>query len=191
MTQAAVVLAAGAGRRLGGVAKATLRTNAGQSFLAAIKDCLVQAGVTEVCVVVGEPHLNEVIAEAEVLQLAWRQNPNPERGMAASVEVGFRELATRIPAGVGLLWPVDHYGVRADTVRQLLKRSHTRNIVIPTFGGRGGHPTAFGSWCWTDLTRCDGNNGARGVLAAYADNVVRFEVDDPGVVVDVDSRAEL
>lgn len=189
----AVVLAAGRGQRLGGVAKALLRRPDGVGFLAAIQACAGAAGVDDLLVVAAEPHRAATEAEADRLGLPVVVNPDPDRGMASSVAVGFAAAAERWPeAEAALLWPVDHPYVDAATVTALLARADAGRAVIPVHAGRGGHPSVFGRALWPDLAACAGAPaGARSVLEAHREATLRLEVADAAVTADVDTRTDL
>lgn len=189
---AVVIVAAGAGRRLGGVAKALLP--AGQSsFLAAIAATAAGAGAGRVVVVVGPPHGEPVASEARRLGLEVADNPDPDRGMSSSVAIGFGHALERFgDAAAALLWPVDHARVVQITVARLLAEVDPGRAVIPTWRGRGGHPTAFGRALWPELAGCAAlPRGARSVLERDAGRVLRIEVGDPGVTADVDRAEDL
>lgn len=189
---AAVILAAGAGRRLGTVAKALLEHADGTSFLARIAGVCRELGVDQICVVVAEPHRARTEAEAERLGLSFAHNPHPERGMSSSVAVGFAYADARLSATAALLWPVDHARVNRDTVARLVQRAAVDRIAIPTLHGRGGHPTLFGRQLWPELARCDeADDGARSVVRADPARVDRVPVTDIGVRADVDTPADL
>lgn len=187
---AAVILAAGAGRRLGGVAKALLR-HGGQSYLAAIAATARAVGSIDAVVVVGEPFGAEVAAHARQLDLRVRVNPAPGRGMASSVALGFAAIAGG-PAAAAWLWPVDHPAVTAATLRALaaaLGDASAAEVARPVYRGRGGHPPLVARALWPALAACAGHpDGARGVLRAV--RAIAVEVDDPGVVHDVDTPAD-
>jgi CTP:molybdopterin cytidylyltransferase MocA len=209
---AAVILAAGAGRRLGGVAKALLPHPAG-SYLAAIAATARDVGLLDAVVVVGAPFGDEVAAHARCLGLQVRVNPAPERGMASSVALGFAAIAGG-PAAAAWLWPVDHPAVTAATLRRLIAAlgavlgavlgealgsalgptlgeagAAGAEVARPCYRGRGGHPPLIARALWPALAACgDRADGARGVLRAA--RVVAVEVDDPGVVRDVDTPAD-
>lgn len=190
---AAVILAAGAGRRLGGVAKALLPHPAG-SYLAAIAATARAVGWVDAVVVVGAPFGDEVAAHARRLGLRVRVNPAPERGMASSVALGFAAIAGG-PAGRAWLWPVDHPAVTAGTLRRLIAAlgaaldAGGAEVARPCYQGRGGHPPLIARALWPALAACaDRPDGARGVLRAA--RVVAVEVDDPGVIHDVDTPAD-
>jgi len=185
-----VVLAAGAGRRLGGVAKALLRDGAGPTYLERVWQAAREGGAGSAVVVAGPPHLQETEVEAARLGLPVAVNPDPDRGMASSVAIGFAAALEAGDADRALLWPVDHPRVDAATVRRLL--SADGEVVVPAFGSRGGHPTVFARALWPALVACvDAADGARSVVRAAADRVVRIDVEDRGVIADVDTRADL
>ena len=192
MSAIAIILAAGAGRRLGGVAKALLPAAGGGSFLEAIARSAAAAGAREAIAVVGAPHGDAVAAEAGRLGLEVAWNPDPARGRSSSVAVGFAAaLGGASTADVALLWPVDHASVLPATVAALLAGATGAAAVVPTHGGRGGHPAVIARALWPELAACDAlPEGARSVLRAAA-GVRRIEVDDPGVVADVDEPADL
>jgi len=212
-----VILAAGAGRRLGGTAKALLPLGPSRlpvapdprpwqagppegpapepevTFLAQLAATAVDAGAGRAVVVVGPPHRAKVSAEARRLGLEVADNPQPERGMGSSVAVGFDHAAGRFGAAVAaLLWPADHPRVSRVTVARLVDEAEPDVILVPTWRGRGGHPTAFGRELWADLCGCASlPRGARSLLERRAERVRRIEVDDPGVVADVDRPGDL
>ncbi|HWM87684.1 MAG TPA: nucleotidyltransferase family protein [Kofleriaceae bacterium] len=192
-----VILAAGAGRRMGGVAKALLETDAGsgesETFLGSIASTAAHAGAGRGVVVVGAPYGERVAAVARQLGLEVVENPDPDRGMSSSVAIGFDHVASRLGgAGAALLWPVDHARVSLATVALLVADSGPDRILVPTWRGRGGHPTGFGRHLWPELAGCaDLPRGARSVIERHAGSVLRLEVDDPGVTADVDHPDDL
>jgi len=65
------------------------------------------------------------------------------------------------------------------------------SIVIPEYHGRRGHPVGFAGQWGEPLARLTGDEGARRIVAACPEAVMRCEVDDPGIVRDVDHMADL
>ena len=197
MNTSAVILAAGAGMRLGGVAKALLRTKSDRTFLAQVIATAHDAGVERAIVVVGPPFATEVGSAADELGAAVIVNPDPARGMASSVALGFAavdDLATRGTAVGGVeaawLWPVDHPDIQADTLRQLMAALMNHDAARPVYAGRGGHPPLIARSLFARLAQCaDVDGGARSVLAAA--DTIDVPVDDPGCVRDVDTAADL
>lgn len=199
MTIGAVIVAAGAGRRLGGVAKALLRRGE-VSYLATIAATARAVGLADAdaIVVVGPPFGDAVAAHAAELALRVVINPAPERGMASSIALGFGALgfgalgfgalAPGDAVDAAWLWPVDHPAVRVETLRRLIAAQG--EVIQPRYRGAGGHPPLIARALWPRLAACgDAPDGARGVLRAA--RVTTVEVDDPGVVRDVDTPADL
>jgi len=189
MRRGAVILAAGAGMRLGGVAKALLAAGGGRTFLAQILATARAAGLDHAIVVVGPPFGDQVGKHARDLRADVALNPHPEHGMASSVALGFHAIA-----GTGCdaawLWPVDHPDVRDATLRALIDALGDHAAVRPVVGGRGGHPPLISRALWPQLAACaDAPAGARSVLAEA--DVVDLAVDDEGCVRDVDTATDL
>jgi molybdenum cofactor cytidylyltransferase len=65
------------------------------------------------------------------------------------------------------------------------------SIVAPMHAGQRGHPVGFAAPWYGALAALGGDEGARSVIARYAAAVQTFEVDDPGVLRDVDRREDL
>ena len=192
MNACVVVLAAGQGARLGGVAKALLPAG-DRTFLGRIVDTAAAAGIpaARVMVVVGAPFGDAVAAEAARLGARTTVNPAPARGMASSVAAGFAALG-EADGAVALLWPVDHPAVTAGTVARLLAEAAGADVVVPRHAGRGGHPALVARAVWPALAACaDAPGGARDVLQDPQWRRHDVAVDDAGVIRDVDDRAQL
>ncbi len=187
MRRGLVVLAAGGGSRLGGLAKALLPIER-DTYLQRIVRIARVAGVHDVVVVVGRPFGVAVSAHARELGLSVVVNPLPERGMASSVALGFAAIEA-YDADAAWLWPVDHPKVEVETLLRLIAAIDKHEVAQPLFGGRGGHPPLIKRRVWPKLAACaDVEGGARAILAAS--DVVRVEVEDAGVVRDVDTPAD-
>jgi CTP:molybdopterin cytidylyltransferase MocA len=189
LRKGAVILAAGSGMRLGGVAKALLAAGGGRTFLAQILTTARAAGLDRAIVVVGPPFADEVAAHAVDLNAEVVINPNPERGMATSVAIGFAAMESTA-CDAAWLWPVDHPDVRQSTLHELERALDEHEAARPTFGGRGGHPPLITRALFPHLAACgDAPAGARSVLMEA--DVVDVEVTDDGCVRDVDTAYDL
>jgi CTP:molybdopterin cytidylyltransferase MocA len=185
----AVILAAGEGRRLGGVAKALLRGTDGQTFLARIVATARAVGLAEAFVVVGPPHGDVVSVVARELGCRVVVNPSPQRGMASSVAAGFAALVGS-KTHAAWLWPVDHPDVSVTSLQLLVAALHAHAAARPVCDGRGGHPPLIARSLWPALASCaDVEGGARTVLANA--DVAAVVVGDRGVLRDVDTPADL
>jgi len=182
-----VILAAGAGTRLGGVAKALLEGRGKRTFLTSILGAAREAGLHEAIVVVGPPYGEQVGAHAAELGARVVVNPAPERGMASSVALG---VAAAGDADAAWLWPVDHPDVASSTLRALIGAIGSHAAARPVFEARRGHPPLIRRALFEALAGCTNvEGGARTVLAAA--DTLDVPVDDPGCVRDIDTAIDL
>jgi molybdenum cofactor cytidylyltransferase len=65
------------------------------------------------------------------------------------------------------------------------------SIAMPRHAGARGHPVGFAAVHRDALLALHNDAGARGIVRARAADVVELDVDDPGVVRDVDRREDL
>lgn len=176
----AVILAAGAGRRMGGVPKALLEIE-GRTFLDRAVETSRLAGADPV-VVVAAPGVD--------LGLDALVNPDPARGMFSSVQIGIDALLAIGVDGV-LIFPVDHPHVAVDTVRALLDASQGAGWTRPVHHGRAGHPIVIGRDAARALLDADPGAQLREALRAAGFTPRDVVVDDPGVVSNVNEPRDL
>jgi molybdenum cofactor cytidylyltransferase len=112
-------------------------------------------------------------------------NPDPDRGMLSSLQTGLAAL----PAGSDFLFtPVDLPAVAPATVARLCAAFHKSAppIVIPRHAGRRGHPVLCGGPLASEFLELPDDAQARDVIEAHAGDILYVEVDDAGVVTDID-----
>jgi molybdenum cofactor cytidylyltransferase len=145
---------------------------------------LVQAGVSEVVVVLG--HEQELVAP-HVSGDGVRHVVNTEysKGKATSVRAGLRAVdatATDI-----VLLAVDQ--PRPPEIISAVIDAHVREdatITSPRYLGRGGHPLIFSASLRGELEAIsDEDQGVRAVFGAHADEVNEVAIDDPVIRLDI------
>jgi molybdenum cofactor cytidylyltransferase len=181
----ALVLAAGKSERMGRP-KALLPTSDGTPFLAAILNTMTASRVDEVRVVVGHA-AEQVIDLGGLVRGVIVHHREFERGMLSSVQAGVRALPHGTTAF--LLWPVDLPLVRAETVDLMIGAWEREQppLVVPVYHGKRGHPVLFGIKLGAELLRAPESEGARAVVHAHDKSLVEVEVDDPGILTDIDT----
>lgn len=173
----------------------------GGTFLARVVGTLRAGGVGDVVIVSGSAH-EAVLGALPVADPARvLRNPQPERGQLSSLKVGLAALRERAtPPAAAVVALVDHPAVLADTVARLVDAwrqpptvgvATAPAIVVPTCGGRRGHPVLFAAGVWDELLATPDALGARAVVHADPARVHEVAVDDPGIRVDVDTPADL
>jgi len=185
-----VLLAAGRGERFGGgklVAPLPAGPNAGVAVGVAAC-CNLRAAVDEVVAVVrpGDPALVAAFArEGARVVVAARADD----GMGASLAAG---VAAAGDADGYLVALADMPWVAPATIRLVVEALRGgASIAAPRCRGERGHPVGFGAAHRAGLVALSGDQGARSILEANASFVTFVDVDDAGVVADVDVPADL
>ncbi len=178
--QAAVLLAAGYGRRFGSD-KRRWRL-AGSRTLVETTLALYQDAFETVFVVLRPEdedwsrslgNCNKVFA------------PDAKLGMGHSLAAGVAAASDLDALFIAL---GDMPWVEPSTLTNLRRAMrHANAIVRPMHQNAPGHPVGFGRAYFSELRELKGDVGALGVLRCHRNRVVDLAVDDPGVVQDIDS----
>jgi molybdenum cofactor cytidylyltransferase len=182
---AGLILAAGESSRMG-TDKATLAYR-GRTFLEAIVQTLGEGAIERIVVVLGH-HAGEVQRHVKIGSAQVVINPDYKSGQTSSLQVGLRSLIADDPEAI-LLCLVDHPAISAETVRRLVAtfRQCGAPVVIPTYQGRRGHPVLIGRQVFDELLQLACDAGADSVVRKYRPATQFVEVEDEGIVMDVDN----
>ncbi|MGX5659580.1 nucleotidyltransferase family protein [Castellaniella ginsengisoli] len=113
--------------------------------------------------------------------------PDAHQGMAASLVCGLHAIPENAGALIAL---ADMPFVRPSTLQALVDAvTQGADIAAPVLNGQRGNPVAFSAWHRQRLLSLTGDQGARALLRHYP--VQAIEVDDPGIIRDIDSPADL
>ena len=107
-------------------------------------------------------------------------------GMGYSIAAG---VLARPDAGGWLILPGDMPQIQPDTLQRVARELASHAVAFAQYKGRRGHPVGFSGELYSELVALTGDEGARRVSARYPAFAVN--VDDPGVLVDVDTLADL
>ncbi|MCE5273421.1 nucleotidyltransferase family protein [bacterium] len=182
---AAIILAAGKSERMGSP-KAFLEYRGG-TFLSVLYATLKSAPLAALRVVFGH-RAQEFSARAGLPAEEVVLNPRYESGMLSSVQAGLKSLEALAPEAV-MLFPVDQPAVSVGTIARLIDsfRASGKPIVLPVHGGRRGHPALFGKAVFEDLLHAPEEIGARAVVRADRSRVLEVPVEEPAVLLDIDT----
>jgi molybdenum cofactor cytidylyltransferase/nicotine blue oxidoreductase len=160
-----LLLAAGAGRRMGGP-KALQVDADGTSWLARSVRTLVDGGCDAVTVVLGAG-AEDARVHLEGLDVDTVLAPDWAEGMGASLRAGLRTLGEESRAVVSL---VDLPDVGPQVVRRLLAALDDPALLArAAYDGRPGHPVLLGREHWSAIIeQASGDSGARDYLAEHA-----------------------
>ena len=108
--------------------------------------------------------------------------------MTTSFQAGIRVLPD--DATAAMLFLVDHPIVTLDTIEKLVAQASEESIVLPVRNGCRGHPAIFGRVVLDEVLELPPDRGANLVVGARPERILEVAVDDPGVLVDVDTPEE-
>lgn len=179
MRTAAVVLAAGGGRRFADGNK-LLAPFRGRALVTWAAEAAEEAALDETIVVVGETPLTDVLPGSVTVV----PNPDWEDGIATSLWAALEEAATFDAVVVGLgdqpLVPASAWSTLASATKSA--------VAVATYGGRRRNPVRLARSVWPLLPRT-GDEGARALMRDHPDLVV--EVPCEGDPSDIDTVGDL
>jgi CTP:molybdopterin cytidylyltransferase MocA len=183
----AVVPAAGSASRFGG--GKLLVPIGGAPLLDRTIGALLDGGLEDVVVVVPpEAAWTGIVRLLDDPRVRTEVNHDPSRGMFSSIQIGMRSAGSS-PV---LVLPGDMPFVSADTVERVLEAAvRTGGIVSPRLDGRRGHPVAVPGDLRDAVLGAPFQTALNQVLRPFAARFVDIDVEDKGVVRDVDVRSDL
>lgn len=189
---AGVLLAAGLGRRFGGD-KLLHPLPDGQPLAQVAARALVAAlaPVGGTCVAVVRPGQTALAALLGQAGCTAIECPEAALGMGHSLACGVRATAQACGWLVALADMPCIAPTSYAAVRDALLQGDARSIAAPRWQGQRGHPVGFGRHWFGALSRLQGDEGARAVLAAARGAITLCPVDDAGVLQDIDRRGDL
>lgn len=162
---AAIVLAAGASRRLG-QAKQLVRQGS-ETLLERTVRVVRETGIADIFVVLGAQR--ELISASIAFKDAVLVfNENWEKGIASSIHAGLRALATHPgQSSAALILSCDQPQLSASHLREMLRvlaAAEEKSIVASSYAGTIGVPAIFPSSLFPQLLALRGDKGARAIL---------------------------
>jgi CTP:molybdopterin cytidylyltransferase MocA len=181
----AVIVAAGLSSRMG--AFKPLLPLEGGTVIGRVIAALQEGGAEDIVVVTGrDAGLLEKALGAYSISFVHNAD-YAATDMFRSASLGLEFMAGR--AGGVFFTPADIPFFRADTARLLAERllRGKEHIVIPVYRGRRGHPAVMLSETAKELIRHKNPGGLKGAIDAYSGPKCTLEVDDRGILQDLDT----
>jgi molybdenum cofactor cytidylyltransferase len=181
-----ILLAAGSGSRFGGD-KLLHPLPDGVAIAAHAARNLIASGLNVTAVVrPGDFPLADML-EQEGCHVTVCQDA--ARGMGASLAHAIR---TERNADGWVVALADMPRIKPETIKRMADAvAGGVAIAAPRYQGTRGHPVGFAARFGNELSALSGDNGARSLLEWQRDAIVLIDCDDPGVLLDIDRRADL
>ena len=182
----ALLLAAGEGRRMGGVAKSLIRLQ-GVPLISRQLVALSGAGVDEVVVVTGYArHAVEDQVRSFVVTLV--HNAAHADGQQGSVRLGLGALSG--PFDAVIVMPVDLPLIGAGDLTELIgafKKRSSGHVLVPVVNGQRGNPIILGAEALARILASDTNLGCRHLIERQPELVHGYETTNVRFVTDLDT----
>jgi molybdenum cofactor cytidylyltransferase len=166
--------------------KGLLPWQGGEPIVRHVASRFVGASVAEVCVVTGRDAAL-VRAALAGLKVACVHNPDFATGeMLSSLKIGLRAIVAALPAV--FVQPADMPCVPIEVIMQLAKAHEAGFNLAPSFRGRRGHPVLLDRAFWEAMLDLPAAGRPRDVVEGARDKLRLVDVEEAGVLLDVDTR---
>lgn len=183
----AIVLAAGASRRMGEGRQKLLMEVDGQPMIRHAVGAAVRSTVGEVIVVTGEHHDQLLETLGDFATVRFTRNANPADGMLSSVRLGLEALDPMANGAAVLLG--DQPGIDSGMIDSVIEgwRRSPLSIAVPIYRERRGHPLVFDVRHRDAVLNQYDDVGLRGLLLAHAGEVLEVPLESKEVLEDIDT----
>lgn len=156
-----------------------------------------EAGIDNIQIVTGfenervEAYLQDNYS-SDHIHTIWNSNYG-NGSILTSIKTGLPELAACESVFIQL---TDLPCIMPETYRKLLETMfvYRKKAVLPTVDGRRGHPVLIRMDLLTDILAYEGavcGGGLRGFWKQLGDDMMELPVDDPGCIMDTDTKEQL
>ncbi len=191
LSLAAVLMAAGAGARMGRRPKSLLELDSVPLICRQVM-ALRQAGVSELVLVLGH-HAKDIEAAIKALKVSVVINPDPDAGPVGSQRLGLQSLSGQSEAVLMAL--ADQPLLDAADLRQLFQAFQQRlpgsALLYPRVDGQPGNPVVFTTAVRAAMLACPTDVGCKQWRQANAPLVEAFDCHNPHFVQDVDTPEDI
>jgi len=187
-TIAAVVLAAGRASRMG--SNKLIAELDGEPIVRRTVRSVLGSQARPVVVVTG--HEAEAIRAALAgLDVRFVHNPAYADGMSTSLQAGLAAVAGASAALVCLGDMPRLLPAHLDAVIAAYRDGDPAQIIVPTCDRKRGNPVLWPRRYFAEIAALTGDVGARTLIDRHADHLQLVAIDDPAILVDVDTPAAL
>ena len=116
--------------------------------------------------------------------------PDSDQGMGSSLANSISELENW-QAALVILGDMPY--IKQETYETLIAAYQTdsKAIIVPVYQGKTGHPVLFDRCYFPELEKISGDQGAKSIIEANPQHIINVEVDDPGILLDIDKPEDL
>ncbi len=191
MNWAAVLLAAGAGSRMGHRPKCLIERD-GQALIRRTAQCLLDTGIQDLVVVLGH-YAQEIAPALAGLPVTVVINPQPEQGIISSQRLGLQSLSASCDAVVMCLadQPLIETQDITDLLQAFTQRPINTDVVFPQVQGQPGNPVALSAAVRAAILQANDDFGCQTWRQHHRALVHAWASDNLNYITDLDSQADI
>jgi molybdenum cofactor cytidylyltransferase len=171
-----------------GTAKQLLQIE-GRLLVQCVLDNVRRSSINEVILVLGHS-ADTIQRELNIESTKVVLNENFRQGMGTSLRTGLTAIDSKMEAALIIL--ADQPFVHPETLDKLMAehaRGHAQ-IVIPTYRGFRGNPVLLDRSVFPEVMGLSGDIGCRAIFGGHQEGIVKLEVGDVGILLDIDQRSD-
>jgi len=183
----AIILAAGSSRRMG--SQKLLLSFGESTIIETVIDNVLNSSIDHVMVVLG-PKQESILQAIGKRPVQFCHNKEHEKGMLSSIICGIRALPA--DAVSALIFLGDQPGIPPAVTNSVIEAYNEElfGIVIPVHDHRRGHPLLVDMKYRKEVEKLDLEEGLRALRHHFPQDVLEVEVDEPGILVDIDTSED-
>jgi molybdenum cofactor cytidylyltransferase len=183
----AIILAAGESKRMG--SPKMILPFRGMTIIEKVIENVLSSDVDKTIIVLGAGK-EKILKLTEKLPVMYCFNENYKNGMLTSVKRGFEYLPKDFRAAVVLLG--DQPMIGASVINTVIKgyNESGKNIIIPVYNNKRGHPLLVDKRYWDEIISLDGPEGLKELINRHPDDLLEVETGNPEILTDIDTEEE-
>jgi molybdenum cofactor cytidylyltransferase len=160
------------------------------SLLERVINAARQSRASEVVLIVGFA-ADQILKAVSTDGIKVVVNGAYEEGMSSSLRAGIGAVHPQTQAALIVL--ADQPFVRPSTLDRLIEHHHRfkPQVVIPTYKGFRGNPVLLDRSLFPEMAEIKGDVGCRAIFGRLTGSIAKLEIDDPGILLDVDTREDV
>lgn len=182
-----IILAAGESKRMG-EPKALLKIG-DQHFINRIASVLEASRLDLIYAVLGDR--KEKIEPLLSRNVNPIHNPSFQEGQISSLKAAVEKIQYE-NCDAAIVTLVDHPLISAAVVERLIESFYQskKRIIVPTHAGKRGHPVLYSREVFPQILAAPLDRGAKTVRLANLEHTLEVAVNEPGVLIDIDTPEE-
>ena len=179
-----IMLAAGNSRRFGSN-KLLYEIDGRPMYLRTLEKLRKAASELGNCEIIVVTQYEEIVAKANALGIKVLINPQPERGISSSMQMG---LAAAKDSSACLFTVSDQPWLTTETIVNLVHkfRDEKKGMACTLFGAKTGNPCIFSRKYYQELMEITGDKGGKQIINRHPEDVTYFKIEDARELQDID-----